>query len=70
LGVLPLGAQAVEAFGAESTSLAISAALEAVGRAEDEPGVPNSAQRAALADTMRLLASSGLTGPGPAPAAS
>lgn len=62
-GTIPLGPKAVDAFGAESTSLAVSAALEAVGRAVDEPGVPNSSQRAALADTMRLLEASGLAGP-------
>lgn len=69
-GVVALGVQAVQEFGAAVTALAISAALEAVARAVDAPGVPNGDQRAAVADTMNLLARSGISGPGPAPNAS
>lgn len=68
-GTISLGHTAAVEFGPAVVALAVGAALESVARAVDTPGVPNSDQRAALADTMRLLETTGLTGPGSAPKA-
>lgn len=69
VGTVNLGRSAVQEFGPAVVALAVGAALEAVARAVDTPGVPNGAQRAALADTMTLLENVGITGPGAAPKA-
>lgn len=66
-GTVLLGPSAVKEFGPAVVALSIGAALESVARAVDTPGVPNGSQRAALADTMTLLAAAGITGPGEAP---